>query len=539
MNFTSIDSMLNELLKSIKYMINSSLSKTTKIYDGIVVSSNSNNKWNIKYNGEIHAVKGYGNVIPTAGSIVKVLIPQGNQALAWFFVPIDSSGTGDGTTFIPSVSDEGIISWTNDGGLPNPEPVDIKGPQGDTGLTGATGPKGDVGPYFTPSVDSSGDLSWTNNGGLVNPSTVNIKGPQGEQGIQGTQGPQGETGVQGPQGLQGEPGYYFIPSVNSAGDLSWTNNGNLENPNTVNIKGPQGIQGIQGIQGEQGPKGEQGKVGYYFTPNVDEVGNLSWSNNGNLSNPTTVNIKGPQGEQGIQGVQGQMGAQGETGPYFTPSVDSSGNLSWENNGGLENPTTVNIQGPIGERGPQGPQGIQGVQGEQGDTGPYFTPTVNSNGDLSWTNNGGLTNPTSVNIKGPQGVQGSPGENGSDATINGVNALTLIATGGLTGTQSGSTYTIDGSSIVNSLIYNNFYSGILSSGASSWTSSGNLYYQQISLSNMDSSQFPLIFPQWTSNQSEEQQSWNMLTNIQSYSGYVRFYSSQPFTTSVNFVMIYKS
>ena len=30
-----------------------------------------------------------------------------------------------GTTFIPSVSSEGIISWTNDGDLPNPEPVNI------------------------------------------------------------------------------------------------------------------------------------------------------------------------------------------------------------------------------------------------------------------------------------------------------------------------------------------------------------------------------------------------------------------------------
>ena len=40
--------------------------------------------------------------------------------------------------------------------------------------------------------------------------------------------------------------------------------------------------------------------------------------------------------------------QGLVGPYFTPSVDVSGNLSWTNNGGLANPTTVNIQGPAGE-----------------------------------------------------------------------------------------------------------------------------------------------------------------------------------------------
>ena len=38
-----------------------------------------------------------------------------------------------GATFIPSVSDEGVISWTNDGDLPNPESRNIKGPKGDDG----------------------------------------------------------------------------------------------------------------------------------------------------------------------------------------------------------------------------------------------------------------------------------------------------------------------------------------------------------------------------------------------------------------------
>lgn len=36
------------------------------------------------------------------------------------------------------------------------------------------------GPYYTPNVDSNGELTWTNNGGLVNPSPVNIRGPKGD-----------------------------------------------------------------------------------------------------------------------------------------------------------------------------------------------------------------------------------------------------------------------------------------------------------------------------------------------------------------------
>ena len=31
----------------------------------------------------------------------------------------------DGVTFIPSISDDLILSWTNDGGLKNPDPIDI------------------------------------------------------------------------------------------------------------------------------------------------------------------------------------------------------------------------------------------------------------------------------------------------------------------------------------------------------------------------------------------------------------------------------
>lgn len=44
----------------------------------------------------------------------------------------DGGGTAgeDGATFTPSVSAAGVISWTNDKGLPNPTPVNIKGPQG-------------------------------------------------------------------------------------------------------------------------------------------------------------------------------------------------------------------------------------------------------------------------------------------------------------------------------------------------------------------------------------------------------------------------
>lgn len=78
-----------------------------------------------------------------------------------------------------------------------------------------------------------------------------------------------------------------------------------------------------------------------------------------LSNGTTstFNVKnGSKGSSGTNGTNGKDGADGEDGVTFTPSVDSAGNLSWTNNGGLTNPPTVNIKGPKGDKGDAGEGG---------------------------------------------------------------------------------------------------------------------------------------------------------------------------------------
>lgn len=65
---------------------------------------------------------------------------------------INIGSTGDGgATFIPSVSADGVISWTNDKGLPNPKPVNIKGVKGDKGDKGEAGENGkDGADGYTP-----------------------------------------------------------------------------------------------------------------------------------------------------------------------------------------------------------------------------------------------------------------------------------------------------------------------------------------------------------------------------------------------------
>ncbi|MGN1068274.1 MAG: hypothetical protein ACI4RE_05185, partial [Christensenellales bacterium] len=49
------------------------------------------------------------------------------------------------SVFVPHVSEDGLLSWSNDKGLPNPPEVNIKGPRGYKGQKGDTGDKGPKG----------------------------------------------------------------------------------------------------------------------------------------------------------------------------------------------------------------------------------------------------------------------------------------------------------------------------------------------------------------------------------------------------------
>ena len=61
----------------------------------------------------------------------------------------------EGTTFTPSVSATGDLSWSNDDGKENPATVNIKGAKGDRGDSGVTTP---INGFFTMYVDEDGNL---------------------------------------------------------------------------------------------------------------------------------------------------------------------------------------------------------------------------------------------------------------------------------------------------------------------------------------------------------------------------------------------
>lgn len=105
------------------------------------------------------------------------------------------------------------------------------------------------------------------------------------------------------------------------------------------------------------------------------------------------------------GEAGADGADGEDGGYYTPAVSTEGVLSWTaSKGGMPAVASVNIKGADGAPGTAGQDGAPGADGAAGANGVTFTPVMTGT-TLSWTNDGGLQNPPSVDLKGEKGDAG--------------------------------------------------------------------------------------------------------------------------------------
>lgn len=347
-----------------------------------------------------------------------------------------------GVTFTPSVSDAGEISWTNDGNLPNPATKSVKGQKGDTGVSFA-------GIEYTPSPASGGNntfkVKYSN--GTTGTESYNIRNgiditsveevpsdaDSGTNSItfvksDGTKvgpvtvknGSKGSTGtiksvtatvdanVGTPQviakakgdlsnaditfefkNLKGNPG--TISTVTAAVDNTSVDTGDPEC--VVELGGTPENRSFNLVFSHLvGTQGVKGDTGYYFTPAVDAFGNLSWNNNGELNNPVTVNIRGPKGDGGTVEITNVVIDNGSS-ETADPSVEVISSTTDPQHAKY----SLSFHNLVGKRGVQGPRGY------------YFLPSVAANGDLSWINNSGgeLANPTTINIRGPQGEVGNP------------------------------------------------------------------------------------------------------------------------------------
>lgn len=316
-------------------------------------------------------------------------------------------------------------------------PKGDKGDKGDTGETGPRGPQGEQGRGFVimgyydtlealqsahPTA-TAGDAygvgmaepydiyiwdgvenAWVNNGPIQ--GAKGDPGPQGEKGDTGEQGPagpQGETGPQGPQGVPGEigpagtngkNGATFTPSVSAGGELSWSNDGNLPNPDPVNIKGPkgdtgkQGPQGPAGADGAQGPQGPAGSVGAQGEPGTPagfgEVTATISDTSGTPSVTVTATgdntaknfafaFSGLKGEPGAQGQSGKDGKDATINGVNALTIEGSGKVTATQAGDvltLDVPNSVQVPGggnmSMGDSLGSAPYTIEFVEDEPGD-----------------------------------------------------------------------------------------------------------------------------------------------------------------------------
>lgn len=147
-----------------------------------------------------------------------------------------------------------------------------------------------------------------------------------------------------------------------------------------------------------GGSGEAGQDGGYYSPSVDDDGNLTWTpSKADMPPVEGANIKGPAGPQGPAGADGKDGAQGPQGEQ-------------------------GVQGPPGEKGDKGDAGEQGPKGDPGDTGPQgatgATPnlqigsveTLDAGSDATASITGTPENPL-LNLGIPKGADGGGGSGG--------------------------------------------------------------------------------------------------------------------------------
>lgn len=261
-------------------------------------------------------------------------------------------------------------------------------------------------------------------------------------------------------------GVTFTPSVSDAGEISWTNDGNLPNPATKSVKGQKGDTGVSfaGIEYTSSTasggnntfkvkysNGTTGTESYNIRNGIDitSVEEVPSDADGGTNSITFVKSDGTK----VGPVTVKNGSKGSTGTIksVTATVDanvgtpqviakvegdkSNADITFEfknlkgskGDGGTIQITDVTIDNSSSETADPSVEVISsttdpqhakyslsfhnlvGKRGVQGPRGYYFLPSVATNGDLSWSNNSGgeLANPTTVNIRGPQGEVGNP------------------------------------------------------------------------------------------------------------------------------------
>ena len=362
---------------------------TNEVYECTEVTSTTST-WEYKGNtkgerGEAATIAvGDVETLPEGSNATVENTGNSNDAVFKFGIPRGATGaTGNGirsishTSTAPDGSFVYTIAFTNGGTTTFTAPIGPQGAKGDTGEPFA------IYKTYTSVTAMNADASNVPDGRFVLIETGNVDDEDNSKVYVRTVGGEADfqflTDLSGAQGIKGDQGV-GIQSITFA---QTTDEGNAY---TVTL-----------TDGSQytivAPKGEKGDAGAAATVQVGTVttldaGEQATVTNSGTSDAAVLNFGIPKGAAGNDGANGTT---------FKPSVDTNGNLSWTNDGGLPNPETVNVRG---------------AQGEAATVQVGETTTLPA-GSQATVNNSGTSEAAVLNFGIPTG---QPGADGQAATI---------------------------------------------------------------------------------------------------------------------------
>lgn len=452
-------------------------------------------------------------------------IPKGNKGDTGA-----SGGSGETTVINPTitigtVTNGDTASATITGDSPNYTlnlvlPKGDKGAKGDKGDAGAKGADGvtptiAVGTTTTGEAGTNANVTMSKSGTTYTFNFTIPKGAKGDTGAAGTNGAKGEKGdpftyadftseqlaalkgAKGDKGDKGDTGAKGVDGVTPTFTIGTVSTGAAGSTATVTITGtaPNYVLNFTIPKGDKGDAGEAGSGGdvdltgyakltgatftgkisspivsatrYFETPtlvgegddskyfhrvvfghkNFDKMefheygGSFSFfknqqggENTGQLLfqiSPSAVDSKVQLKENGVRvyspnnkPTAADLGiTTGTNGATFTPAVDDAGNLSWSNDKGLANPNTVNIKGAKGDKGDKGDTGAKGDKGDTGEKGAdgqtpnisIGTVTTGEAGSSASATISGTTPNLTLNLTIPKGDKGDKGDTGASGS----------------------------------------------------------------------------------------------------------------------------
>jgi ribosomal protein S11 len=321
--------------------------------------------------------------------------------------------------------------------------------------------RGDDGGYYTPSVSDEGVLSWTaSETGMQAVPEANIKGKDGVDGKDGVNGVDGKDGIDGKDGVDGESAYQIAVDNGFAGtETEWL----------ASLKGADGKDGTNGTDGTDGQSAllcsytisDSRKSGSYYiapnwsfnrTPVPKEAFNAIYAEqdattlkytyylafftiytSDTFSNKEvwwlctrgrSFKLTGEKGDTGATGANGTNGTNGKDGVSPTVEVTAIDNGNTVTITDATGSTSFNVlngtDGKNGENGATGANGESAYQiavdnGYPGAEDEWLASLIGESAYQLAVNDGytGTEDEWLKSLKGADGKDGTNGTNGTD------------------------------------------------------------------------------------------------------------------------------